>query len=416
MTHSEEPETHDLVGIGCGPSNLALAVALDELKSKPPGFNAAFLEKQQDYHWHGNTITSQSDLQICFLKDLVTLRDPTSPYSFLNYLHQHHRLDDFINLSTFYPSRLEFNDYLRWVASHFADQVQYGEEVVSVEPVACRGEVSRLRVISRTEQGQERIRQARSLVFSAGGKPNIPKVFRPHKNDRRIFHHSQYLSAMASLKPTQSGPLRVAVIGGGQSAAEAFLDVCETYRGSEVDLILRKFSLKPADSSPFVNEIFTPNATDMVFDLDQSSRDSFLQEHWHANYSAVDMDLIKKIYAIFYQQKVSGSARHSFRHSSVVERVDSNPEWVELLVRNTATQEVKRSQYDIVILATGYHRNEHRQLLSPISDYLGDFRVDRHYRIVADDRLKVPVFLQGYCERSPRHQRYLIVCAGRSGR
>ncbi|WP_253261621.1 SidA/IucD/PvdA family monooxygenase, partial [Pseudomonas aeruginosa] len=86
-----------------------------------------FLDKQADYRWHGNTLVSQSELQISFLKDLVSLRNPTSPYSFVNYLHKHGRLVDFINLGTFYPCRMEFNDYLRWVAGHFAEQSRYGE-------------------------------------------------------------------------------------------------------------------------------------------------------------------------------------------------------------------------------------------------------------------------------------------------
>ncbi|MDW2775985.1 SidA/IucD/PvdA family monooxygenase [Pseudomonas sp. BEA3.1] len=50
--------------------------------------DALFIDKQQDYHWHGETLATQSELQISFLKDLVSLRTPTSPYSFVNYQHQ----------------------------------------------------------------------------------------------------------------------------------------------------------------------------------------------------------------------------------------------------------------------------------------------------------------------------------------
>ncbi len=52
----------------------------------------------------------------------MTLRNPTSPYSFANYLKAHGRLMDFINLHTFYPCRMEANDYLRWVAAQFKKQ------------------------------------------------------------------------------------------------------------------------------------------------------------------------------------------------------------------------------------------------------------------------------------------------------
>ena len=109
----------DVIGVGFGPSNLALAIALDELAAKRGRhLDALFLERQADYRWHGDTLVAQSEMQISFLKDLVSLRNPTSVYSFVNYLHQHGRLTDFINLGTFYPCRMEYNDYLRWVASH----------------------------------------------------------------------------------------------------------------------------------------------------------------------------------------------------------------------------------------------------------------------------------------------------------
>ncbi|WP_447532133.1 SidA/IucD/PvdA family monooxygenase, partial [Pseudomonas aeruginosa] len=71
------------------------------------------------------------------------------PYSFVNYLHQHGRLVDFINLGTFNPCRMEFNDYLRWVSGHFAEQSRYGEEVRSVEPMRVERKVDALRVTSR---------------------------------------------------------------------------------------------------------------------------------------------------------------------------------------------------------------------------------------------------------------------------
>ena len=101
------PAVHDLIGIGFGPSNLALAIALQEREKAQGKLDVLFLDKQADYRWHGNTLVSQSELQISFLKDLVTLRNPTSPYSFVNYLKAHDRLVDFINLGTFYPCRLE---------------------------------------------------------------------------------------------------------------------------------------------------------------------------------------------------------------------------------------------------------------------------------------------------------------------
>jgi L-ornithine N5-oxygenase len=391
---------HDLIGIGFGPSNLALAIALQERGQAQGPLRALFLDKQADYRWHGNTLVTQSELQISFLKDLVTLRNPTSPYSFVNYLKTHGRLVDFINLGTFYPCRMEFNDYLRWVAGHFRDQSRYGEEVLAIEPVLHQQQVEALRVISRNTAGEEKVRTTRSVVVSAGGTPRIPQAFKALKGDSRVFHHSQYLDRM-SRQPCVSGkPMRVAIIGGGQSAAEAFIDLNDSYPTVQVDLILRGSALKPADDSPFVNEVFSPEFTDLMFNQGTAERERMIAEYQSTNYSVVDIDLIERIYGIFYRQKVSGIARHAFRNLTCVEKSTASADGIELALRNTANGEISAREYDAVILATGYERQMHRQLLSPMAEYLGDYDVDRDYRLITDSRCKAGIYMQGFCQAS----------------
>lgn len=105
---------YDIVGIGFGPSNLALAAAISEEKWHK--LSALFLEKAPRFAWHKDMLLNDAEMQITFLKDLATLRNPSSPYTFLNYLHDKGRLSKFINLKNFHPSRIEFNDYFCWVA------------------------------------------------------------------------------------------------------------------------------------------------------------------------------------------------------------------------------------------------------------------------------------------------------------
>jgi L-ornithine N5-oxygenase len=211
------PAVHDLIGIGFGPSNLALAIALQEREKTQGKLDVLFLDKQADYRWHGNTLVTMSELQISFLKDLVTLRNPTSPYSFVNYLKAHDRLVDFINLGTFYPCRMEFNDYLRWVAGQFQAQARYGEEVLAIEPILHQQQVEALRVISRDALGEQHVRTTRSVVVSAGGTPKIPDEFKALKGDSRVFHHSHYLERMATQPCVDGKAMRIAIIGGGRA-------------------------------------------------------------------------------------------------------------------------------------------------------------------------------------------------------
>ncbi|WP_341523113.1 SidA/IucD/PvdA family monooxygenase [Pseudomonas sp. G.S.17] len=391
---------HDLIGIGFGPSNLALAIALQERGEAAGALDVLFLDKQADYRWHGNTLVTQSELQISFLKDLVTLRNPTSPFSFVNYLKEHGRLVDFINLGTFYPCRMEYNDYLRWVAGQFGEQSRYGEEVTAIEPLLHKNKVEALRVLSRDTQGQNHVRTTRSVVVSPGGTPRIPEAFTGLKNDGRVFHHSQYLERMAKQACVNGKPMRIAIIGGGQSAAEAFIDLNDSFPSVQVDMILRGSALKPADDSPFVNEVFSPEFTDLMFSQGGAQREQMIREYHSTNYSVVDIDLIERIYGVFYRQKVSGIARHAFHSLTTVETATATAQGIEMVMRNLASNKSTTQVYDAVVLATGYERQLHRHLLAPLAEYMGDFEVSRDYRIKTDARCQASVYMQGFCEAS----------------
>jgi L-ornithine N5-oxygenase len=80
-------------------------------------------------------LLEDATMQVSFLKDLVTPRNPTNPHSFLAYLHSRDRLVEFINYGSVFPTRREFHDYLEWAAARFDDQVDYGAEVVEIRSV-----------------------------------------------------------------------------------------------------------------------------------------------------------------------------------------------------------------------------------------------------------------------------------------
>ncbi|MGB8420123.1 SidA/IucD/PvdA family monooxygenase, partial [Paraburkholderia sp.] len=165
----------DLLGIGFGPSNLALAIALDEdARATGRRLKTAFVEKKPGFAWHNGMLLQDSRMQISFLKDLVTLRDPCSPFSFLKYLQTQGRLEDFVNLRSFLPTRIEYDGYLRWAASSFDEQIHYGEAVLSVKPRSTGGKVRALEVVSRRADGSETTRIASNLVMAVGGRPLLP--------------------------------------------------------------------------------------------------------------------------------------------------------------------------------------------------------------------------------------------------
>jgi lysine/ornithine N-monooxygenase len=382
----------DVLGIGFGPSNLALAIALQEQSAH---FRFGFIEKQPSFAWHENMLIDDSRMQISFLKDLVTLRDPTSPFTFIRYLHQHQRLEDFINLRTFYPVRTEYNRYMQWVASHFEHCCAYGETVVSVEPVSRGSAVSSLRVISKTSGGEQRIRLARNLVVAVGGTPRIPEACSEVRDDPRVFHSSVYLRRIPS-----AGKRKVAVIGSGQSAAEIFLDL-QRFPDAHVDFISRGAALKPADSSPLINEIFHPQFTDVMFRQKPETRSALIQEFRSTNYGVIDIDLIERINELLYLQKVSGEVRNQYLRSCQVRDASSRPDGICLSLHHLLTDKTEVRCYDTVILATGYERESHHVLLTQLRQHLVDFTVDRDYRVRQRPGFLPQIYLQGSCE--PTH-------------
>jgi hypothetical protein len=130
---TEPDEALDLVGVGFGPSNLGLAIAVAERAG--PALTARFVERQERFGWHRGMLIDGTVMQVSFLKDLVTLRNPASEYSFLSYLHERGRLVDFINYGSPFPTRIEFHDYLEWAAAGFSDLVDYGWEVERITAV-----------------------------------------------------------------------------------------------------------------------------------------------------------------------------------------------------------------------------------------------------------------------------------------
>src|SRR3954453_22546924 len=138
---SPQDDVLDVVGIGFGPSNLALAIAIREhndVAGAAGAVRARFFERSPRFSWHGGMLLPGTTMRVPFLKDLATLRNPLSTFSFVAYLHSKDRLPEFINHKSMFPSRVEFHDYLEWAAERLSDVVTYGAEVVSIRPV--RGE------------------------------------------------------------------------------------------------------------------------------------------------------------------------------------------------------------------------------------------------------------------------------------
>lgn len=240
---------YDLICIGFGPASLAIAIALHDRGVKP---RVLFIEKQRRFIWHAGMLLPNARMQISFLKDLATLRDPRSKFTFINYLKNKNRLLAFTNLSTFLPLREEYNDYMAWCASHFEPDVIYGHETVCVSPTKkSNGLVQSWQVVSRNIETNERSTvSARNVVVAVGGRPRLPPAFSTGGLDRRVIHSSLYSNAVSKILTDKNKAYNVAVVGGGQSSAEIFNDLQSRYPNAKAILYTGASALKPSDDSP----------------------------------------------------------------------------------------------------------------------------------------------------------------------
>ncbi|WP_197021973.1 lysine N(6)-hydroxylase/L-ornithine N(5)-oxygenase family protein [Sulfitobacter sp. 20_GPM-1509m] len=382
----------DVIGIGFGPSNLALAVALHERGSR---LRAGFLEAKPAFAWHPDMMLAGTDMQVSFLKDLVSLRNPRSGFSFLSYLHAKGRLSRFINRKTFFPSREEFNDYLGWIAGQFSN-CQYDSRVTGIEPVQKGDRVTHLAVHSQSAEGRQTRHLARNVVLAPGGKPHWPDAFAPLRDNGRVFHTNDYLSQVVPrLKPGQ----RIAVIGAGQSAAEVFADLAARREQPRVDMILRGRAIKPSDDTPFVNEIFDPAQTDRFHGLPEETRAQTLHSLAATNYAVTDADLIEHIYETLYAQDVRGDDRLGLLAETRVQEAQQAGAQVRVQLSGPSGSQI--AAYDLVVLGTGYRRALDQSVLADLNPWQIAQEPDRDYRLPMKEVFEPGIFVQGFSE--PTH-------------
>lgn len=390
----------DLLGIGFGPSNLALAIALEEARAASPDRavpSAAFVEAKPQFGWHDGMLLPETTMQISFLKDLVSLRSPTSRYSFLSYLHARNRLADFINMKTFFPTRREFHDYLNWAAAQVQLPVSYGTRAMRIE---WRGGGFEITTEHRTGTlvTQDTIR-AQRLVVGAGIRPVLPQGVSPGP---RVFHNHQLLDHLAALPSRPKG--RFLVVGSGQSAAEVAAYLHDSYPEAEVHASFRRFGYSPSDDTPYANRIFDPASVDDFYTAPQPLKTRLRETHLATNYSAVDGELIEALYRREYDEKITGRRRLYVHRVTEVARQQAGTDGVSVTLRDLGDRHQVDLEVDAVIYATGFAPFDLRGMLGATLDvsaaYDGDLpRVARDYSLELPG-LERRIYLNGGVEHS----------------
>ncbi|MCG7205855.1 lysine N(6)-hydroxylase/L-ornithine N(5)-oxygenase family protein [Streptomyces arenae] len=375
----ENPTTvHDFVGIGLGPFNLGLACLTEPIAE----LDGVFLDAKPAFEWHAGMFLDGAHLQTPFLSDLVTLADPTSPYSFLNYLKEKGRLYSFYIRENFYPLRVEYNDYCRWAAGRLTN-VRFDTTVTEVRHEDADG------VYVVATAGGETYR-ARRLVLGTGTPPHIPAACEGLGGD--LVHNSRYLGHREALQAKES----ITLVGSGQSAAEIYRDLLSEIdvHGYRLNWVTRSPRFFPLEYTKLTLEMTSPEYVDYFHALPEDTRYRLTAEQ-KGLFKGIDGDLINEIFDLLYQKNLGGPVPTRLLTNSSLEGATYDNGTYTLRLR----QEEQGKDYEIetqgLVLATGYRYAE-PEFLRPVRDRLrydahGNFDVARNYAIDVTGR---DVFLQ----------------------
>ncbi|GAB3167470.1 SidA/IucD/PvdA family monooxygenase [Myceligenerans halotolerans] len=394
--------TYDLAGVGIGPMNLGLAALAEPLDD----VDAVFLDQRPGFSWHPGMLIEGTTLQVPFLADLVTMADPTSPYSFLAWLKETGRLYQFYIRESFYPLRAEYDAYCRWAAGRIAEAapgtLRWGRRVTAVAHDAADDVFVLTAQIAGPDGVTEEKYRARHLVLGTGTTPRLPAELRDLAGAGPVVHTGNYLPSRDALAATGA----VTVVGSGQSAGEVYRDLLDglaTGPGGaspyRLDWVTRSSRFFPMEYTKLTLEMTSPEYTDHYVSLPQDLRDRLGREQRNL-YKGMSGDLVDDIYDTLYRKSALGTTLPTTLLSDcevTAARLDpagadGTGEYV-LTLRHGQTGQETEHRTRAVVAATGYAHTT-PEFLAPVLDRIdldarGRLVVRRDYTVDAERRVFV---------------------------
>ena len=379
MMHTSKDAIYDLLGVGIGPSNLSTAALLNEIE----GMSSHFYDAKPEFNWHPGMLFPEASIQVSYLKDLVSLVDPTNPWSFINFLVRNKRIYRFVTAAFPCVRRKEFNQYYRWACTGL-DNLSFGTKVEALH-------FERDHFVLQHEGGS---RKARNIALGTGLSKRLPHCLEPLQSGR-VLHAIDFLKKQPDYKDK-----RVVIIGGGQSGAELFNHLIADTKNLPAKLhwVSGRANMLPIDDSPFANEYFFPGYSDYFFQLKRAEKKQLVQEQNLAS-DGINHDLLQSIYQQLYHIEVI-EGRKQLAELLVNHRVTDTKHIEDsytLFVQKSEQAAPKTIEADIVICATGF---EYRipALLEPLMDRIklqeGHYVFRDDYSIEWDGPAANKIFVQ----------------------
>jgi lysine N6-hydroxylase len=366
---------YDFIAVGVGPFNLSLACLTAPIEN----LDGLFFDKNESFNWHPGMLLQDTTLQIPFMADLVTLADPTSPFSFLNYIKQQGKMYSFYIRENFLLLRNEYNQYCQWAIKKLPN-IYFSTEVTNIE----YDENQQIYIVTTLSVKTEvtTIYRTKKIVLGTGTAPHIPKSCQSLK--AKAIHSSAYIQNKASLQKQKS----ITVLGSGQSAAEVFNDLLQEIDvyGYQLNWITRSSRFFPMDYSKLTLEMTSPEYVDYFYNLPSDKRDDLLKNQ-KLLYKGINKDLIATIFDTIYNKKVITEIDVNLRTNAACTKgtYDENNQSFELELHQVEQDKRYRHKTDALVLATGYGYKL-PQFLEGIAnriqwDEKGRFATNRNYSI-----------------------------------
>ncbi|MER7765557.1 SidA/IucD/PvdA family monooxygenase [Kitasatospora sp. NPDC096140] len=376
---------HDVIGIGVGPANLSLAALTEPLSE----LSTLFLDDKPGFEWHRGLMLSDSQLTVTHFRDLVTLVDPRSRFSFLNFIVQEGRAFRFLEANGLSCSRREFEQYYQWAAAQLPS-LRWGTRVESVALSGDRFEV--------TCAGGETHR-TRAIAVGSGAEPRLPSFAKAYEG-RNVLHSSDF----TRVRPEWAGR-RVVVVGAGQSGAEVVHHLLSDERALPASLTWTSSGpgFQPLDDSPFTNEWFSSAYAEYFHGLSARRRGELVTEQLNAGGDGITDELLGAVYRRLYHLDHvlrAGMPHRLLTSRRAVDLTQDGPGYrLALHDGNRGTTESVPA--DLLILCTGYHKRI-PEYLKPIQGQLalrdGMFEVNSDYSVDFDGPAALRVYSQGFSE------------------
>ena len=213
--------TYEVVCIGFGSKALALAAAQADHNSTQ---SVLILERKSHYDGDLSAGSPTKAIGSSFLRDLITLHNPRSDFTFINFLFSEGLLVGFANASQMKPSRLLVGRYMVWVAKKIEQLgwVEYGKEVLCVEPskFTTSGPIDGWTINVRDcGTGSVSSIHSKRLVVATGPSSHPPNALTKPEISPFLFPSSASDSLLETVGRAQSS-LNIALFGADQQAVE----------------------------------------------------------------------------------------------------------------------------------------------------------------------------------------------------